>query len=30
MKLWFQNDHIGMYTIHSEEKSVVAEKIIRT
>ena len=30
MKLWFQDDDIGMYTIHCKEKSIVAEKIIRT
>ena len=30
MKSWLQDNNIEMYSIHSEGKSVVAERFIRT
>ena len=30
MKLWLQDNDIEMYSTHNEEKSVVAERFIRT
>ena len=30
MKLWLQGNDIEMYSTHNEEKSVVAERFIRT
>ena len=30
MKFWLQEDNTEMYSTHNEEKSVVAERIIKT
>ena len=30
LKKWLQDNDIGMYSIHSEGKSIVAERFIRT